>query len=149
MRTPGQDKEVGLTKKDKGVGKSKQKKKSKPAAAAGSTDQSATSASDLPIKKDVPSPGVKPLDSSTSTDSNPYFVSSVSSTGTSDQPVLTGPGSSSVTSTSAHLDSFSQQDPVLSDVDVDPSYDQSDKDSGEEGELSDSEVTEKNEEMDY
>ena len=105
------------------MGKSKQKKKTKPAAAAGSADQIATSAYDLPIKKDVPGPGVKPLDSLTSTDSNPFFVSSVSSTGAFDQPVLTGPGSSSVTGTSTHLGSFSQQDPVLSDVDVDPSHD--------------------------
>ena len=96
VRTLGQDTEVYLKKKDKGVGKSKQKKKSKLAAAAGSADQIATSAYDLPIKKDVPGPGVKPLDSLTSTDSNPYFVSSVSSTSASDQPVLTGPVSSSV-----------------------------------------------------
>ena len=85
----------------------------------------------------------------TSTDSNPYFVSSVSSTGASDQPVITGPGNSSVTGTSKHLNSFSHQVPFLSDADVDPSHDQSDRDSGEEGELSNSEVTEKNEEMNY
>ena len=99
------------------------------------------------IKKDVPGPGFTSLDTLPTTDSNPYFVSTASSTGASDQPVITGPGASSVTGT--HLDSFSHQDPILSDADVDPSHDQSDRDSGEEGELSDSEVTEKNEEMNY
>ena len=130
VRTLGQLVEVYSKKKDKGVGKSKQKKKSQPAAAAGSADQTATDAHASPIKKDVPGPGVKPLDSLASTDSNPYFVSSVSSTGASDRPVLTGSGSSLITSTSTHRDSLSQQDPVLSDVDEDPSQDQSDKDSG-------------------
>ena len=124
VRTPGQLVEVYSKKKDKGVGKSKQK------TAAGSADQTATDAHASPIKKDVPGPGVKPLDSLASTDSNPYFVSSVSSTGASDRPVLTGSGSSLITSTSTHRDSLSQQDPVLSDVDEDPSQDQSDKDSG-------------------
>ena len=60
VRIPGQDTEVGLKKKDKGVGKSK-KRKSKPTAAAGSADQLATSAQDLPIKKDVPGPGLNLL----------------------------------------------------------------------------------------
>ena len=144
MRTLGQKTEVELKKKDKGKSK---KKKSKPAAAAGSAEQLASSAQDIPIKKDVPGPGLKSLDSLSDTDPNPYFVSTASSTGASDQPVITRPGASSVIGT--HLDSFSHQDPVLSDADVDPAPDPSDRDSGEEGELSDSEVTEKNEEMNY
>ena len=56
-------------------------------------------------------------------------------------------GESGTTSSDTTAASFSQQEPVLSDVDV--FQDQSDKDSGEEGELSDSEITEKNEEMNY
>ena len=71
-------------------------------------------------------------------------------TGTSDLPAHTGPSMSGVagsgtTSSDTTAASFSQQEPVLSDV----FPDQSDKDSGEEGELSDSEITEKNEEMNY
>ena len=94
------------------------------------------------IKIDVPGPGSKPLD-------KPSFSTSV----TSDQPVPTGPDMSSISGTGATSSytsaSLSQQEPVLSDVEVDLFPDHSDKDSGEESELSVSEVTEKNEEMNY
>ena len=104
---------------------------------------------------DVPGLGGKNLGKSeTVTSANLYAATGVSSTGTSDQPVHTGSnvssvvgaGTSSSDSTAIHI---SQQEPVLSDVDVELFPDQSDKDSGEEGELSDSEITEKNEEMNY
>ena len=64
----------------------------------------------------------------------------------SSQPVITGPQHSSG-STSFAPDSFAQPDLALSDGE--PLPDRSDKDSGEEGELSDSEVAERNEEMNY
>ena len=78
---------------------------------------------------------------------------SVSTSITSDEPVNTGPDTSGITSSGA-TGTFpsvgvSQQEPILSDVEVDSFPNHSDKDSGEEGELSDSEVTEKNEEMNY
>ena len=141
VRLPGQDTESGTDRKDKGLGKSKHKKQSKPSAAAGSASQS--SAYDMSaIKIDVPGPGSKPLDKP-----------SVSTSVTSDQPVPTGPDMSIISGTGATSSytsaSLSQQEPVLSDVEVDLFPDHSDKDSGEEGELSDSEVTEKNEEMNY
>ena len=141
--SPGQDTGNGTDRKDKGLGKSKHKKKSKPSATAGSVSQSSaydTSA----IKSDGsgPGPGSKPLDKSS-------FSTSV----TSDKPVTAGSDRSSISGTGATASytsaSFSQLEPVLSDVEVDPIPDHSDKDSGEEGELSDSEVTKKNEEMNY
>ena len=73
-------------------------------------------------------------------------ITSVSSLGSTSQPVITGP---QYTSTSASFapDSFAQPDPALSDGE--PLPDRSDKESGEEGELSDTEVNEKNEEINY
>ena len=69
----------------------------------------------------------------------------------SDQPVHTGPKLSSASGSSVTdpPGSFVQQEPVLSDVELDPRPDRSDRDTGEEGELSDTEVAERNEEMNY
>ena len=147
VRTPGQTSAGPSEKKEKG-GKSKHKKKSKPAAAAGSARQTATSASDPPVKMDVPGPGFKSLDSLPITSDDPpvYFESP-----STDKPVPTGSSSSNVTgagSSSFPSHSLDQPEPVLSDIDVDLSLEHSDKESGEEGELSDTEILEKNE-MNY
>ena len=71
-------------------------------------------------------------------------TSSTVSTGITDLPSATGmsPGTSLTGSASAAL---SEHDLVLSDVEVFP--DHSNKDSGQEGELSDSEVIERIEEL--
>ena len=85
----------------------------------------------------VPGPGLQVLEKPEGTFST---LSSVTSPGSGSQQVAT---SSKLPSSAP--DSFVQPVPVLSDVD--PLPDWSDKDSGEEGELSDSEVAERNEEM--
>ena len=142
MRPPGQDVEDSSSssvKKQKG--KSKHKKSIKPAAAAGSSSQIARDP--IPPKTVVPGPGLQVLGQPEET---VPAITSVSSLGSASQPVITGP---QYTSTSASFapDSFAQPDPALSDGE--PLPDRSDKESGEEGELSDTEVTEKNEEMNY
>ena len=140
VRSPGQDVEGSSVKKNKG--KSKQQKYVKPAAAAGSSSQIARDP--IPLSKTVePGPGLQVLGKPE--DSTPV-VTSASSLRSFSQPVITGPQYASA-SESLTPDSFAQPDPVLSDGE--PLPDRSDKDSGEEGELSDSEVNEKNEEMNY
>ena len=94
-----------------------------------------------PPKTVVPGPGLQVLGKPEET---VPAITSVSSLGSVSQPVITGPQYTSA-SASFTPDSFAQPDPALSDGE--PLPDRSDKDSGEEGELSDSEVTEKNEEM--
>ena len=136
VRPPGQELEVSPAVK-KHKGKSKQKKAFKLAASAGSSDQIA-SGPIPPLKTVVPSPGLQTLEKPEETVSSFTSVTS--------QPVITGPQHSSG-STSFAPDSFTQLDPALSDGE--PLPDRSDKDSGEEGELSDSEVVERNEEMNY
>ena len=131
VRTPGQDLEGTVLKKHKGVGKAKQKR---PAAAAGSADQLAMDPIPAP-KTVVPGPGLQVLEKPEGTFST---LSSVTSPGSGSQQVATG---SKLPSSAP--DSFVH--PVLSDMD--PLPDWSDKDSGEEGELSHSEVAERNEEM--
>ena len=142
VRPPGQDVEDSASssvKKQKG--KSKHKKSIKPAAAAGSASQIARDP--IPPKTVVPGPGLQVLGQPEET---VPAITSVSSLGSASQPVITGP---QYTSTSASFapDSFAQPDPALSDGE--PLPDRSDKESGEEGELSDTEVNEKNEEMIY
>ena len=149
VRTPGQT-SAGLSEKKEKGGKTKHKKKSKPAAAAGSARQTATSASDSPVKMDVPGPGFKSLDSLsvTASDDPPVYFESTST----DKPVPTDSSSSNVTgagSSSFPSHSLDQPELVLSDTDVDHSPEHSDKESGEEGKLSDTEILEKNEEMNY
>ena len=141
VRPPGQDQEGSALKKQKGVGKSKHKKSSKPAAAAGSASQVAVDAVPAP-KTVVPGPGLQVLDKpDTLTFSSITSAASTVSTSVPDpldsfvQPVAT--------SVPDPPDSFVQPEPALSDVDIDPLPDWSDRDSGEEGELSDTEVTEK------
>ena len=141
VRPPGQELEVSPAVK-KHKGKSKQKKASKPAASAGSSDQIASDPIP-PLKTVVPGPGLQTLEKPEETVSS---FTSVTSLGSSSKPVITGPQHSSG-STSFAPDSFTQPDPPLSDGE--PLLDRSDKDSGEEGELSDSEVVERNEEMNY
>ena len=141
VRPPGQELEVSPAVK-KHKGKSKHKKAVKPAASAGSSDQIASDPIP-PLKTVVPGPGLQTLEKPEETVSS---VTSVTSLGSSSQPVITGPQPSSG-STSFAPDSFTQPDPALSDEE--PLPDRSDKDSGEEGELSDSEVVERNEEMNY
>ena len=138
VRPPGQELVVSPAVK-KHKGKSKHKKAVKPAASAGSSDQIASDPIP-PFKTVVPGPGLQTLEKPEET------VSSVTSLGSSSQPVITGPQPSSG-ATSFAPDSFTQPDPALSDEE--PLPDRSDKDSGEEGELSDSEVVERNEEMNY
>ena len=138
VRPPGQELEVSPAVK-KHKGKSKHKKAVKPAASAGSSSQIASDPIP-PLKTVVPGPGLQDLEQPEET------VTSVTSLGSSSQPVITGTQPSSG-STSFAPDSFTQPDPALSDEE--PLPDRSDKDSGEEGELSDSEVVERNEEMNY
>ena len=141
VRPPGQDLEVSPAVK-KRKGKSKQKKSIKPASSVGASDQIAMDP--VPLSKTVvPGPGLQALEKPEETVSS---FTSVTSLGSASQPVITGPQHSSGSASFA-LDSFVQPDPALSDGD--PIPDRSDKDSGEEGELSDSEVAERNEEMNY
>ena len=133
VRPPGQDLEDSPAVK-KHKGKSKQKKSIKPTA---STDPIP------PSKTVVPGPGLQALEKPEQTVSS---FTSVTSLGSASQPVITGPQHSSGSASFAP-DSFVQPDPALSDGE--PIPDRSDKDSGEEGELSDSEVAERNEEMNY
>ena len=141
VRPPGQDVEDSAASVKKQKGKSKHKKSIKPAAAAGSASQIARDP--IPPKTVVPGPGFQVLGEPEET---VPAVTSVSSLGSASQPVITGP---QYTSTSASFapDSFAQPDPALSDGE--PLPDRSDKESGEEGELSDTEINEKNEEMNY
>ena len=148
VRPPGQDPEGTVARKEKGVVKTKHRKSSKPAAAAGSASQSAVDA--FPASKTVvPSPGLQVLDKPDALSVS--SLKSVASTVSLDQPVHTGPQLSSASGSSVTdpPDSFVQQEPVLPDVELDPLPDRSDRNSGEEGELSDTEVTERNEEMNY
>ena len=137
VRPPGQGLEVSPAVK-KHKGKSKHKKAGKPATSAGSSSQIASDPIP-PLKTVVPGPGLQDLEQPEET------VTSVTSLGSSSQPVITGTQPSSG-STSFAPDSFTQPDPALSDEESLP--DRSDKNSGE-GELSDSEVVERNEEMNY
>ena len=141
---PGPDPEGTVARKEKGVGKTKHGKSSKPAAAAGSASQSAVDA--FTASKTV---GLQVLDKPDALSVS--SIKSVASTVSLDQPVHTGPQPSSASGSSVTdpPDSFVQQDPVLSDVELDPLPDRSDRDSGEEGKLSDTEVTERNEEMNH
>ena len=145
---PGQVQEGSALKKQKGVGKSKSKKSSKPAAAAGSASQIAVDA--VPASKTVvPGPGLQVLGKP---DTLPFSsITSAASTVSTSQPVSTGPKRSSASGSSVldPLDSFDQPESTQSDFDVDPLPDKSDRDSGEEGELSDTEVAERNEEINY
>ena len=141
VRPPGQDVEDSSSSVKKQKGKSKHKKSIKPAAAAGSSSQIAMDP--IPPKTVVPGLGLQVL---VQLEDTVPAITSVSSLGSASQSVITGP---QYTSTSASFapDSFAQLDPALSDGE--PLPDRSDKESGEEGELSDTEVTEKNEEMNY
>ena len=94
-------------------------------ASAGSPSPLSISDTALAVKVDVPGLGF-----TTSFDKPATSATNILSTGTTDASAV-----------------FSENGPVLSDVEVFP--DHSDKDSGEEVELSDSEVTERNEEMNY
>ena len=142
VRPPGQELEGTAIKKHKTGVKSKSKKSAKPAAAAGSSDQIAMDPIP-PLKTGVPGPGLQVLEKPEETVSS---FTSVTSLWSDSQPVITGPQHPSASASFAP-DSFVQPDPALSDGE--PLLDRSDKGSGEEGELSDSEVVEKNEEMNY
>ena len=148
VRPPGPDQEGSALKKQKGVGKSKHKKSSKPAASAGSASQVAVDAV-AASKTVVPGPGLQVLDKPDALSFS--SITSAASTVSPSQPVHTGPKHSSASGASVPDPqySFVQPEPALSDVDVDPLPDRSDRDSGEEGELSHTEVTERNEEMNY
>ena len=97
----------------------------------------------------VPGPGLQVLDKPDALSVS--SLKSVASTVSLDQPVHTGPQFSNASGSSVTdpPDSFVQQEPVLSDVELDPLPDRSDRDSGEEGELSDTEMTERNKETNY
>ena len=142
VRPPGQEVEDSAPSVKKSKVKPKQKKSITPAAAAGSSTQIATDPIFSP-KTVVPGPGLQVLGKP---EEAIPVVTSASSLGSFSQPVITGPQYASA-SASLAPDSFVQPDPALSDGE--PLPDRSDKDSGEEGELSDSEVHEKNEEMNY
>ena len=160
VRPPGQELEVSPAVK-KHKGKSKQKKAFKPASSAGSSDQIASDPIPPP-KTVVPSPGLQTLEKPEETVSS---FTSVTSLGSASQPVITGPQHSSGSASFAP-DSFvhhrsatfqwfcflcSGQFCSAGSGSVrrgTPSGSGQIK-TGEEGELSDSEVAERNEEMNY